>query len=125
MQGLRRWIGWAAFALALATSSACGSRSLTELCKDACDEADAKGCPPEEGVTRCKENCETNVRRLERLADKANCNDQLDRATECADDNFDRAICSDTNPCESETNALGSCVVDYCLSHTSDVDCSG
>ena len=124
MQGLRRWIGWAAFAFALATSSACGSRSLTELCKDACDEADVKGCPPEEGVTRCKEDCDSGAKKLERLAEKADCGTQLDRLTTCLDDNFDRSICADRSPCESEGSALVSCVLDYCRTHTSDVDCS-
>ena len=124
MRGLRRWSTWAAFALAL-TAGACGSRSLTELCKDACDEADAKGCPPEEGVTRCKENCDTVAKRLERLADKANCTTQLDDLRTCTEDNFDRSICADTSPCSSEANALATCVVGYCRTHTTDVDCGG
>ncbi len=126
MQRLR---GWCRFGLMLGIVAAgvgCGgSRDIIELCQDACEESDAKGCPPTGGVARCKENCETVGKRLQRLADKGNCGSQFEAARECGEDNFDRSICSAVDPCQAEGESLAGCILTYCRNNPTDADCGG
>jgi hypothetical protein len=87
-------------------------------CGDDCESLceDGQEC---EGVE--KEDCAKNCEELEKLNEKAGCEDQYDDLVSCIADEDD--ICKvDENTCASEGGKYGECLLEYCTDHAEECD---
>ena len=93
------------FTLAFALVGTGCSQDCEGLCED------TKDCKGADKNIDCAAHCE----KQKKLNEKAGCEDQYDKYLNCTSGAED--VCRVGDACESETNALSRCLVDYCVDH--------
>jgi hypothetical protein len=97
------------------SSGSGGGGSFLADCSDVCDRAST--CPDADPVA-CQDGCTE----LNTLVSSGVCAAQIEAVYECGGTTSD--ICGET-VCETEANAFGNCLIDYCTSNTSAPICNG
>jgi len=88
--------------------TACGAS-----CKSVCE--DKKKCAGEDKNRNCDQFCDDR----ERVTDNAKCSDLYEKYGDCEGDKDD--VCrADDHTCDAEYNALMTCVLPYCMAHSSE-----